>query len=111
MLRNAVARRRGYAEKPDIAATDLEIRLDDLLEPVLPRGFTVQTMDEEDDVERRRELFGRAVVLHGLHKLAALGGDAGTDGIRRSALRGDRVLRARREPPLGQDVGPQLGLI
>ncbi len=58
-LRDAVARR-GYAEKPDIIATSLEIRLGDLPAPVLPPGFTVQTMAEEDDVERRRELFGRA---------------------------------------------------
>ena len=59
VLRDAVARR-GYAEKPDITATNLEIRLDGLPEPVLPPGFTVQTMAEEDDVDRRRELFGRA---------------------------------------------------
>lgn len=59
VLRDAVARR-GYAEKPDITASNLEIRLDDLPEPVLPPGFTVHTMAEEDDVERRRELFGRA---------------------------------------------------
>ncbi|MBC7220590.1 GNAT family N-acetyltransferase [Candidatus Bipolaricaulota bacterium] len=58
-LRDAVARR-GYAEKPDVAASHLEIRLDDLPAPVLPPGFAVRTMAEEDDIDRRRELLGRA---------------------------------------------------
>lgn len=58
-LRDAAAMR-GYAEKPDLTAQYLEIRLDDLPEPVLPPGFAVRTMAKEGDVERRRELFGRS---------------------------------------------------
>ncbi|MFO8033719.1 MAG: GNAT family N-acetyltransferase [Candidatus Bipolaricaulota bacterium] len=59
MLRDAVARR-GYVEKPDIVVPYTEIALADLPAPALPPGFTVRTMAEEDDVDRRRELFGRA---------------------------------------------------
>ncbi len=51
---------RGYVEKPDIAMPYLEIELTGLPAPTLPPGFTVRTMAEENDVERRRELFGRA---------------------------------------------------
>ncbi len=52
--------RRGYNKRAEPVSTHLEYTIGDLPEPRLPDGFRLISMAEENDIERRREIFGRA---------------------------------------------------
>lgn len=55
----AVARQRGYRKEEWFEEdTELAIR-GELPEPVLPEGFRIQSMADDNDLERRRKAFGR----------------------------------------------------
>jgi predicted N-acetyltransferase YhbS len=58
-LKGAVEQR-GYVRNTEISASHLEYVIDDLPEPNLPTGFSVHTMAEENDIDKRREIFGRS---------------------------------------------------
>jgi predicted N-acetyltransferase YhbS len=51
---------RGYERHRDAISYHLEYRLDRIPPLTLPRGFRLQSMEEENDIEKRREIFGRA---------------------------------------------------
>jgi predicted N-acetyltransferase YhbS len=56
----AVAQRRGYQKKDEWFEEDTEFVIrGELPEPKLPGGFTIQSMADENDLERRRKAFGR----------------------------------------------------
>ena len=57
---NAVLEARRFARKEDSSATLLEFPLEEIPEPKLPEGYVLRSMADENDVEKRREIFGRS---------------------------------------------------
>jgi mycothiol synthase len=55
-----VVEERGYVRNEERSASHLEYTIGDLPEPNLPDGFSIFSMAEECDIERRREIFGRS---------------------------------------------------
>jgi GNAT superfamily N-acetyltransferase len=56
----AIAKRRGYQKKEEWSEEDTEYAIrGELPEPELPGGFILQSMADENDLERRRKAFGR----------------------------------------------------
>jgi ribosomal protein S18 acetylase RimI-like enzyme len=55
----ALAAARGYAQRTEHPAYDSVFVVDELPQPRLPAGFSLQSMADENDVEKRREAFGR----------------------------------------------------
>lgn len=55
-----VLERRGYARNEERSSSHLEYAIGDIQERKLPDGFTVRTMADGGDVDRRREIFGRS---------------------------------------------------
>ena len=49
-----IARERGY-KKLDHSIPHLEYRINDIVEPQIPTGFTIKSVSEEDDIEKRRK--------------------------------------------------------
>jgi len=56
----AAASRRGYAKRAEPVSTHLEYTIGEIPELQLPRGFRLISMVEENDIEKRREVFGRS---------------------------------------------------
>jgi mycothiol synthase len=56
----AAVQERGYVLNEERHASHLEYTIGDLPEPELAEGFSIVTMAEECDVEKRREIFGRS---------------------------------------------------
>ncbi len=56
----AAVRERGYVPNEERHASHLEYAIGDLPEPELAEGFSIVTMAEGCDVEKRREIFGRS---------------------------------------------------
>ncbi len=52
--------RRGYVRNEERSSSHLEYAIGELPAPELPPGFSVRTMTQERDVDRRREIFGRS---------------------------------------------------
>lgn len=55
-----VVQRHGYIRNEKRTSSHLEYAIDDVPEPSFPDGFIVRTMTQEQDVDKRREIFGRA---------------------------------------------------
>jgi mycothiol synthase len=55
-----VVEQRGYVKNAKVSATHLEFVLGQLPPPDPPPGYIVRTMADENDIERRREVFGRS---------------------------------------------------
>jgi predicted N-acetyltransferase YhbS len=55
-----IMERRGYVRDEKRSSSHLEYTIGDLPAPKLPEGFSVFTMAEKCDIERRREIFGRS---------------------------------------------------
>jgi predicted N-acetyltransferase YhbS len=51
---------RGYTKDPERMSSHLEYTIGDLPEPNLPEGFSIISMADECDIDRRREIFGRS---------------------------------------------------
>jgi len=56
---NAVLQRRGYERRDEPTCHHLEYRFGDLGQLALPDGFRLISMADENDIEKRREIFGR----------------------------------------------------
>ena len=55
----AVLESRGYTRKDDSAACFLSYTFGEMPELALPKGYVLQSMADEVNIERRREIFGR----------------------------------------------------
>ena len=55
-----LVRRRGYQKDAERARYDSELTIGDLPEQRLPEGYVLQSMDQDNNIELRREIFGRA---------------------------------------------------
>jgi ribosomal protein S18 acetylase RimI-like enzyme len=55
-----LVRKREYTKNESRTAVGQELELGDLPEPGLPAGYEVLTMADECDIDKRREIFGRA---------------------------------------------------
>lgn len=56
---NAVLKARGYVRKEEAVSGFLEYRFGKVQELRLPQGYRLRTMEEEIDIEKRREISGR----------------------------------------------------
>jgi predicted N-acetyltransferase YhbS len=56
----ALVRHRGYEKDEQDSAHDSELVVEDLPEQRLPEGYEVRSMAQQNDIESRREVFGRA---------------------------------------------------
>jgi len=56
---NRVLAARGFVRKDDSAFGYLEYSFGEIPKAALPDGYTLQSMAEENDIEKRREIFGR----------------------------------------------------
>ena len=56
----ALLQRRGYEKDVEDPGHDSEFVIESLPEPSLPEGYVLQAMAQENDIELRREVFGRA---------------------------------------------------
>lgn len=56
---NRVLRSRGFIRKEDSDAGYLELQFGDVPESRLPEGYTLRSMADQVDIEKRREIFGR----------------------------------------------------
>jgi predicted N-acetyltransferase YhbS len=56
----ALVQQRGYEKDAERARYDSELIIGDLPEQRLPEGYVIQSMAQENDIELRREIFGRA---------------------------------------------------
>jgi mycothiol synthase len=52
--------RRGYLRNENRSSSHLEYEIGELPSPCLPDGFSIRSMAEEQDIEKRREIFGRS---------------------------------------------------
>jgi len=50
---------RGYVRKDESAAGFLRYTFGEIPEPAFPPGYVLQSMEDEEDIEKRREIFGR----------------------------------------------------
>jgi len=55
-----VLQRRGYVRNEERSSSHLEYAIADVPEPEFPDGFTVRSMAEGGDIDKRREIFGRS---------------------------------------------------
>ena len=56
----ALVQQRGYRQEAEHPEYDSVFVIKDLPEPKLPKGYVVRSMAQENDIELRREVFGRA---------------------------------------------------
>jgi len=56
----AAAERRGFRKEPDRKDWDSEFVIDGLPESLMPEGYTFRSMADDNDIEKRREVFGRS---------------------------------------------------
>ena len=56
----ALARERGYQKNEEYLEEDSVYPIDRIPDPGLPEGYGIRSMADESDIERRREVFGRA---------------------------------------------------
>ena len=56
----ALVQQRGYRQEAEHPEYDSVFVIKDLPEPKLPEGYVVRSMAQENDIELRREVFGRA---------------------------------------------------
>jgi predicted N-acetyltransferase YhbS len=56
----ALVQERGYEKDAERARYDSELIIGDLPEQRLPEGYVLQSMDQENNIESKREVFGRA---------------------------------------------------